>query len=144
MSKFYQASVTPCAAAALPLPFEERWERVEPLLRLEFAARDDQLLNGLLKEAHAHLWLRYKRDTLLMEASSDGEWATMARNVILGVQEQPSLFETQFIIIERRLHHWARQHFKPELVEDIVQGAFIKLWDDYQRNLSRSHPDSSV
>ncbi len=134
MSKIYQASVAPCAAAALPLPFEQRWIRVQPLLRLEFAARDGQHLDGLLKEARAHLWLRYMRDTLLREASTDPEWATIASNSILGVQQQPSLFEAQFIIIERRLHHWAHQHFKPELVEDIVQGAFIKLWDDYQRH----------
>jgi len=134
MSIVYQTSAAPCAPA-LPLPFERRWKRVEPLLRIYFAARDDEeYLNALMVEAHEYLLVRYTHEMLLMEASTDAEWVQLALKGILQQKDEPSLFERQFAVIERRLERWTRLNFKPELVEDVKQGAFIKLWKDYERH----------
>ncbi len=120
---------------AFPNRFQARWDRVEPLLRLHFAPRDDnEHLDTLLEEARQHLSLLNNREPFLMESCSDSEWVKAALRGVLRIDETQPLFEKQFQIIEKRLHHWARQHFKAELVDDVVQSAFIKLWDDYQRH----------
>ncbi|MHB8628128.1 MAG: helix-turn-helix domain-containing protein [Aggregatilineales bacterium] len=118
-----------------PSRFEARWDRVKPLLRLHFVARDDEdYVNALLEDACQHLFFQYTHETELMETSSDAEWVQIALRALLRINEKQSPFEKQFEVIERRLQHWARQHFKAELVDDVVQGAFIKLWNDYQRH----------
>lgn len=130
----YASYVSP-SALVFPSHIEARWERVKPLLRLQFVVRnDEEYVNKLLEEAHQHLLFLYLHEPELMDISSDAEWEQLALRGLLRIDENQSPFERQFEVIERRLHHWARQHFKPELVEDVVQGAFIKLWDDYQRH----------
>jgi len=134
MSIVYQTSAAPCAPA-LPLPFERRWKRVEPLLRIYFAARDDEeYLNALMAEARGYLLVCYTHETLLMDASTDAEWVQLALKAILQQKDDQSLFERQFAVIERRLERWTRLNFKPELIEDVKQGAFLKLWKDYERH----------
>lgn len=53
---------------------------------------------------------------------------------MLNINEGHSLFNRQFEVIQKRLYHWSRQHFKRDIVEDVVQGAFIKLYEDYERH----------
>jgi len=115
--------------------FEKRWQQVEPLLRVQFVTRgDDAHPHALLVDAHQHLLTVYMVEPELLEVSSDAEWVQIALQGVLNIDEQQSLFNRQFEIVEKRLHHWARQHFKPEIVDDVVQGAFIKLYEDYQRH----------
>jgi len=134
MSKIYHifdASLAPVQHTT----FERRWSQVEPLLRVHFVTRgDDAHLNALLADAYQHLLMVYTVEPELLEVSSDAEWVQIALQGVLNIDEQQSLFNRQFEIIEKRLHHWARQHFKPEIVEDVVQGAFVKLYEDYQRH----------
>jgi len=115
--------------------FEKRWNHIKPLLQLQLAIRgDDDHLEALLNDAHQHLWTVCTTQPELLEVSSDEQWVHIALQDVLRINESQSLFGQQFEIIEHRLHNWARQHFKRELVEDIVQGAYIKLYEDYQRH----------
>ncbi len=133
MSTVYHTFSVP--SFPLQSTFEKRWSHVELLLRLHFVARNDDVhLDALLQDAQQHLWKIYATETELLTVSSDAQWVQTALQGVLRIDENQSQFNQQFEIIERRLHHWARQHFKAELVEDIVQSAFIKLWDDYQRH----------
>lgn len=134
MSTVYHTSAAPCTPLH-PTTFEKRWTHVESLLRLRFSVREDEThINGLIADAWQHLLEVYAVEPELLAVSSDAQWVEMALQGVLQINEGQSLFNQQFEIIQKRLHHWARQHFKREIVEDVVQGAFIKLYEDYRRH----------
>ena len=133
MSTVYHTSAAPSFVVP-PSTFEKRWKHVEPLLRLYLVSRDDDHVNALVEDARQHLWAVCTTKPELLDASSDVQWVEIALQGVLRINEQQTHFNQQFEIIQWRLHNWARQHFKPEVVEDVVQSAFIKLWEDYQRH----------
>jgi len=133
VSTVYHTSAVPSFVVP-PSTFEKRWKHVEPLLRLYLVSRDDAHVNALIEDARQHLYVVCASQPELINASSDAQWVEIALQGVLHINEQQTHFNQQFEIIQWRLHNWARQHFKPEVVEDVVQSAFIKLWEDYQRH----------
>ncbi len=134
MSEVYPTAVSSGSVAQL-VTFNKRWNHVASLLRVKFIMRgDNDHLNALLDDARQYLLTAYTADPELLQISSDDEWVEIALQGVLRINEQQPLFNRQFEIIEKRLHAWARRHFPSEAVEDIVQNAFIYLWEDYQRH----------
>lgn len=116
------------------LPFARRWARIEPLVRFHFASREREFIDSLTAEARQHLLARYTMQAALMDPSTDQQWVKLALNAILYQREEPAFFERQFTAIEQKLERWARLNFKPELVDDVKQEAFIRLYESYQRD----------
>src|SRR5712692_6450797 len=115
--------------------FEQRLAQLEPLLRLRFVpcVEADQLAD-LLQEARVYLWQACRDEPEIMQRSNDNYWCDLALRGVLRLNECQSYFEQQYLTVERRLRHWARRQFKPDVVEDVVQGAFIELRQDYERH----------
>ncbi len=134
MSRVYHPSAVPCSATH-DVTFEKRWKQVEAQLRLQFSPRGDEShVDALLVEAYQHLRAVFASEPELLDVISDAQWVELALQGVLNINEGQSVFDCQFEIIQKRLHHWARQHFNRDIVEDVVQAAFIKLFEDYERH----------